>query len=151
MRQQPFRIPPAGPASAYRTFEVRQPRGPETTRPATCEEVGCEAFLNGWITRVPATSTDLITTIEQSGRPYTDITEPVTTERAFLFAAGTPCFQASRHTVLARPDLPQLFIARGGDWRGNPMREGRVHQRPEDWVEDFQEETSATIERIEKG
>jgi hypothetical protein len=47
---------------------------------------------------------------------------------------------------------PELFIVRGGDYRGNPLgTPTRVHARPEDWVEDFSTHTQAIADRLEKG
>lgn len=147
---QPFRITPSGPAHAYRTFQVAIPRGPEFQREATCQEVDCEHWLNGWQTLVDATNTDQLDALRGSGRPYVEA-DPSAGVRVFTFAPGTPCFRASTHRVPVRPDLPQLFVVRGGDWRGNPTGERRVHQRPDDWVEDLQESTEALRETIERG
>ena len=117
--------------------------------------MGCEAFLNGWVTVVDIGS-DLENALLHSGRPYTtspyeDELESLIRQRVYTFAPGTPCFRASQHRSTVRPDVPQLFVVRGGDWRGNPTGERRVHQRPEDWVEDFAEHTQQLADRIEKG
>ncbi len=152
MNQQPFRLQPAGPASAYQTFEIKTPRGPETERPATCEEVDCAAWRNGWVTRVPATNAGMIEAVQKSGRTFTETTGIGSAEREFMFAAGTPCFRAATHRLPARPDLPQIFLVRDGDWRGNPRGTApRIHQRPEDWVEHAQEVTESVKQRIERG
>lgn len=151
MNRQPFRLTPAGPPSAYQTFQIKTPQGPEFQRPATCEEVDCESWKYGWVTRVPAGS-ELVEMVQNTGRPYTEITEAGAAEREFLFAPGTPCFRASTHRKAVRPDLPQLFVVRDGDYRGNPRGTApRIHQRPEDWVENFQEVTENVKERIERG
>lgn len=152
MGSQPFRVTPAGPASAYQTFEIRTPKGPEFWRPATCEQVDCEAWRCGWVTKVPAGNADLITAVTTSGRPFNETTEPGAAEREFLFAPGTECFRSSTHRKPVRPELPQLFVVRDGDHRGNPRGTApRIHQRPEDWVEHHQEVTAAVVERIERG
>ncbi len=151
MLGQPFRVQPAGPPQAYRTFQIATPRVPEFERPATCEQVGCEAFLNGWVTRVPAAS-DLEHTIrlERGRHPWVSEQRDEASV-AFTYAPGTPCFRAGQHRITVQPEVPQLFVVRGGDWRGNPTGERRVHQRPEDWVEDFAEHTQQLADRIEKG
>jgi hypothetical protein len=147
---QPFRLAPAGPVQAYRTFQATMPKGPEFQRPATCEEVECEAWLYGWVTRVQA-GTDLEQTIRHSGRTWKRA-DLVDGWWEFEFAAQTnPCFRASQHRTMVRPDIPQLLVVRGGDWRGNPTGERRVHQRPEDWAEHLHEHTAELAERIEKG
>ncbi len=151
MYQEPFRLTPAGPAQAYQTFEIKTPHGPSFERPATCEEVDCDAWRNGWVTRVPFGS-GLAEAVVNSGRPYAETTGLDTAEREFMFAPGTPCFRSSTHRIAIRPDQPQVFLVKDGDWRGNPMgTRPRVHQRPEDWVEHAQEVTDNVIQRIERG
>lgn len=147
---QPFRLQPEGPAHAYRTFQVAMPKGPEFERPATCEEVECEHYLNGWQTIVPADNAELLAALRTSGRSFTEV-DPNAVMRVFTFAPGQPCFRASQHRKLVRPDTPQLFVVRGGDWRGNPTGERRIHQRPEDWAEHLGEHTQQLADRIEKG
>lgn len=149
--QQPFRLPPAGPVQGYQTFHIHTPRGPQFERPATCEEAGCVNWANGWATALdPTAQVDLVEALRHSGRPYREISESPT-RTVFYFAAGTPCFRSSQHTVMVRPDIPELFIVRDGDWRGNPTGRTRTHTRPEHWVEEFQETTESVRTRIEKG
>lgn len=145
----PNRIEPAGPAGAYETFQIKTPRGPEFERPATCQDVECPAWANGWITRVPATD-DMLARLRESGRAWASVDQDGG-EWVFTFPPGTECFASSTHRKTVSPELPQLFVVRDGDWRGNPTGRTRIHTRPEDWVEDFQEHTEAVRERIEKG
>ena len=148
--QKPFRFEPQGPASAYQTFQIKTPRGPEVERPATCEEVDCDAWRYGWVTRVPATD-NFLDMIRGSKRTWTAV-DQVGGEWVFTFAPGTACFQAGLHHKPVRPDLPQLFLARDGDWRGNPRgTQPRIHTRPEDWVEHAQEVTAQVVDRSERG
>lgn len=134
-----MRIQPIGPVTAYRTFQVSRPLSSHWRR-ATCEEVQCSNFLNGWRTYIDVTTdlgkeqADYIR--RHSGRSFTE--ETATDGRtAFTFAAGQACFAADGHrTPLEREGI---YIARGGDWRGNPTGEKRVHARPADWVEEFAE------------
>ena len=138
----PFRITPSAPASMFQTYSIRQPE--EThTRAATCDEVGCTAYALGWITRVPAGSA-LEAAVRSSGRRWSGAVVADGAEVAFTFPPGTACFRASTHR--ASLDRPATFVVRGGDWRGNPTGMRRVHQRPEDWVEDFAEH-SARVEQ----
>ena len=60
------------------------------------------------------------------------------------------------HSIDAKLNMPdhqvaQLLVVRGGDWRGNPTGERRVHTRPEDWAEHLHEHTAELADRIEKG
>jgi hypothetical protein len=66
---------------------------------------------------------------------------------AFTFPPGQPCFV--RHE--APVERSERFYVRGGDARGNPTGEVRVHSRPEHWVEDFAENQDRLRSAIEKG
>lgn len=152
MFQQPFRLTPAGPASAYQTFQIRTPRGPEFDRPVTCEEVDCDAWRNGWITRVPfGSELEHTVRVARSRHPWA-AAQAEGGEMVFTYAPGTPCFRSATHRLPIRPDLPQIFLVKDGDWRGNPRgTQPRIHQRPEDWVEHAQEVTANVVDRIERG
>jgi hypothetical protein len=126
---------PVGPAHAYKSYQILSPLSTHF-RDGTCEEAGCLAQRHGWRTVVDE-STDLgkrqahyIRSL--SGRTFTEERGPVTT---FTFEAGQRCF-ATHKVPLERPEL---YVVRGGDWRGNPTGEIYQHQRAADWVEDFGE------------
>ena len=143
------RITPNLPSKAYQTFQVKAPKGGYTK--ATCEEVECEQYARGWRIQV-----DLNTDLGQkqahyikhlSGRSYR-----VADQRDGLvtleFRPGQPCFQ--EHKV--RNDLPETFLVRGGDHRGNPLGiKPRVHTRAEYWVEEFAEHQDKLKTQIERG
>jgi hypothetical protein len=132
-------VPALGPA-AYVTYSIASPIATHT-RPATCEEVNCPAYLSGWTTRAPA---DLVPVVQSSGRRPAAVTRDGA-ETVFTFAPGTECFRSSTHRVSL--DRPEVFLRRGGDWRGNPAGLSPYrHARPGDWVEDFAEHQA----RIEK-
>ncbi|MGD2042050.1 MAG: hypothetical protein PVJ28_00250, partial [Acidimicrobiia bacterium] len=128
-----FRIDPVGPVSSYKTYEMVRPRATHS-RPATCEEVGCRAFLGGWTTRVPAGS-DLEAVMRGAGRTWSRSWAEPGGVTAYLFPPGTECFLSHEHRVPV--DRPSIYRVRDGDWRGNPSGRYRMHTRPEDWVEDF--------------
>lgn len=143
------RIEPRLPSNAYKTFQVVAPRSTHT-KVVPCEDFGCQAYANGWRMKI-----DLGTELGQrqasyikhlSGRSYR-----VVDQRDGLvlleFASGQPCF--AEHRV--RNDLPEKFLVKGGDHRGNPLKTPtRVHKRPEFWVEEFalhQDQLKTQIER----
>ncbi|NUS26043.1 MAG: hypothetical protein HOV92_17725 [Streptomyces sp.] len=142
------RIQPLMGAAAYKTYEVRSPLSTHF-RPATCAEVDCPHYLNGWRVRVEALTPELLREARNSGRAYT--TEAVAQGETWLvFAAGQPCFKSSQHRT--RLERPPLYLVHDGDWRGNPRgTKGRLHQRPENWVEDFAEHQQKLADEIEKG
>lgn len=143
-----FRIEPAMPPEAYKTFAVMSPVQTHM-RQATCEEVGCDQYRQGWRVRVEALTPDLLHAAKTSGRRFTEqqITEG---ETYLVFEAGQPCFKAGTHRApLGRPPL---YLVRDGDHRGNPRgTKARLHQRPGDWVEDFAEHQQALADEIKKG
>jgi len=144
---QPFRFQPIGQPDQYKTYQIVTPQTPEHYRPATCAEVECEHYIKGWRTAVPGGG-ELEAAVRNSGR-LAQFIDHEAAEVIFTFAPGTPCFRASTHRI--RTDKPDVFVVRGGDWRGNPRGDVRLHKRPEDWVEDFTERTSAIRDRIERG
>jgi hypothetical protein len=136
--RKPFRIEPKLPAGAMKTYAIIAPRSTHF-RPATCAEVDCPHYLNGWRTTV-----DMSTELGQrqayhiahdAGRSY-QVEKVSATLVAFTFPAGQRCFRSADHQV--RVGKPEIYVVREGDWRGNPRRaEPRVHKRPADWVDDF--------------
>lgn len=143
-----FRLEPVGQPQDYQTYSIASPR--EThTRTATCDEVDCEPFLNGWATTVP-TGGQLEAALRASGRHWaTRMPNPDGTV-TFAFPPGQPCFRAATHRVGL--DRPAHFLVRGGDWRGNPRGTPPVvHVRPDDWVEDFALHQQRIRSTIEKG
>jgi len=142
----PFRIPPALPASAYKTYRLDSPR--DTVVKAACEYVGCQARANGWETMV-----DESTALGRAQALYirTEARRTFTERRTgdgltvFRFDPGQRCF-ANHQT------RPERYSVTGGDWRGNPLGvPPRIHTRPGDWVEDMQETLDAVRTAQERG
>jgi hypothetical protein len=130
-------VPILGPEN-YKTFSISKPRATHT-RPATCAEVQCDHHVNGWKNKVALTDEVSLAWIKASRYGYhqESINEGFVT---YKFHAGQICFctNCQNHTVSL--DRPELYVVRGGDWRGDPRHEKpRVHTRPEHWVEDMQE------------
>jgi len=143
------RIEPNLPVNAYKTYEIKSPISTHF-RPATCAEVACEAHLNGWQSTIDETTVlggqQAHYIRKQSGRGFTEHrTETGLT--VFTFEAGQRCF--GEHQV--RLDRPELYLVTGGDWRGNPTGERRIHHNAADWVEDFGEHQLRIADQIERG
>jgi hypothetical protein len=141
-----FRIDPQMPAANYKTYSIIRPT---TThwRSATCVEVDCQHYKNGWATTVQRGSDDeaLIRTL---GRRFVETNEPGGFVR-FVFYPEQPCFRASAHKVPIERE--PLYVVRGGDWRGNPRGEKRVHSNGEDWVDDFANHQDKLATRLAQG
>lgn len=150
MSQQPFRLPPALPAAAMKTYQVSAPLSTHW-HPVTCEEAACEFWREGWTSYIDE-SADLGQRQahyirKESGRRYREErNEAGITE--FTFEPGQRCFASGRHR--GRNERPERYIVRGGDWRGNPTGERRVHANADDWTEDFathQDKIKTLLER----
>lgn len=139
------------PVSAYKQYSLHSP---ETHwRVGRCEEVVCEAYQNGWITKL-----DVGTELGQkqyayitnhSGRRYTEraynYEGPSIVE--FHFEAGQQCF--AQHRVPLERD--PILVVRDGDFRGNPTGRRHVHSRVDDWVDDFANHQIIIAERFNRG
>jgi hypothetical protein len=127
------RIEPQLPPHMFKTYALVAPISTHR-RPATCLESGCQAYRNGWVTRVPADGEAALYIRTSCGRRFTE-TRAANGEAEFTFGAGQACFAADRHSVSLERE--PLYLVRGGDHRGNPSGERRAHARAEDWVDDF--------------
>lgn len=131
------------PVQNLQTFTVDTP--PATHwRPATCAEVDCGQYLNGWATRLHQGDARRIHLVRTSGRRPARVYHEAA-EIVFVFEAGTPCFQAHTHRV--RLDRPELYIVKAGTPR-QFIGELRRHTRPEHFVEDMHEQTDAATRRL---
>jgi hypothetical protein len=140
------RVAPVGPTQAYKTYSIIVPKATHT-RPATCEEVDCPNYLNGWKTILSlSTQAGLIHTVKNSGRGHTELVDGDLV--TFTFAPGQTCFQVSKHRIQVQQEL---YVVRGGDHRGNPTGMKRIHQKPLDWVEDFALHTNKISDELRKG
>lgn len=145
---QPFRVTPLMPPSAYKTYALKLPVQTHF-RVATCKEVECEREANGFRTTLdtsqPAHARTAKWIEDHSGRKYTK--QETGTLVIYTFPAGQECFNTHHVTLEREP----LLIVRGGDWRGNPRGDRRIHARAADWVEDFAEHQDGIAREIEKG
>lgn len=132
----------------YKSYVLAQPLDTHW-RPASCEEVHCPDYLNGWRVRVEGLPGELLHAARTSGRRFTEM-RIAEGETWLHFAAGQPCFQAVRHRApLGRPPL---YLVRDGDHRGNPRgTRARLHQRADLWVEDFAEHQDRLADAQKRG
>ena len=144
-----FRLPPVAPVQAYRTWSLVRPANREFFRDATCEEVNCLRFRNGWRTVLDLTTAQGLRTADwitrSSGRKYT--LQQAEQTATFTFERGQRCFEKHK---LARERDP-IFVVRDGDHRGNPTGRRRVHKYGVDWRDDMQENLSRVAEDRRRG
>lgn len=143
------RFEPNLPVQAYRSFTVAAPE--ETHwRPASCAEVDCRHYLQGWWSTV-----DERTQLGQgqayyirhdSGRRFVESRSVDGQLTLFWFEPGQVCFSAGSHrTAIGRP---ALWVSRNGDWRAN-LGDMRLHTRPEFWIEEW-DETADRLARVKQ-
>jgi len=146
------RVAPLQPAHAYKTYGVAMPLRTHW-RPATCEEVGCEAWEKGWVSTF-----DLGTELGRKQYDYCrddrtrsfSVQRPGLTLIKFVYKPGNRCFRSGDHRLpLGRP--ARFFVAEG-DFRGNPRGiPVRVHRSGSDWAEDFAEHQDQLVTAIGRG
>ena len=153
---------PILPSQAMVTYEIAAPRTSDFWRLATCEEMDCPNFLNGWAVAI---TPDLMgegfdDSIKASGKSYQICTVGEAEARfpgmsfagaikVFVFAPGQPCFYQGTQRHITRIDRPEIFTRAAGDyrWRGQVYK----HTRAADWVDDFGEHQDRLAEAIKKG
>lgn len=150
--RQVNRITPQMPAANYTTFAISAPLATHH-RQASCQEVECEAYANGWVTRID-TASDLGAKQAnyirlRAGRAFT--AAPIAPDASiveFTFPPGQQCFR-THHVPLEREPL---YTVRGGDWRGDPRGEGvRWHASGDDWVDQFANHQDRLAARLAQG
>lgn len=138
-------IPPSLPVTAVKTYQFTNPM-----RPATCEEVNCGHYLNGWRTTVDE-STELgqqqaYYMRHDRSRKHTE-TRTETGLTQFTFEPGQRCFAAGNHRLPW--DGRERFFERGGDWRGQTSP--TVEHSPTGWLDSFGEHQERVKDAIERG
>jgi hypothetical protein len=145
------RVEPKLPPGAMQTYDVSAPL--ETHwRSATCAEVECKAFMQGWSSDVLDGSVDearLAKAYESDFRRGAIRGEKL--ETGFIryhFPAGTACFRQAWHKLPL--ERPALFMVRSGDWRGT---DGVIRRfaTGADWVDHFATHLDGISERVSRG
>lgn len=140
------------PVASMKTYQIVAPIASHF-RPATCAEVDCVHYLEGWASPINE-STELGKTQawyirNQSGRRYREDRGQAPGITLFVFEPGQQCFNSASHRM--KLDRPSLYVVRGGDWRGNPTGQTRMHVNADDWVDDFMNHQAVLADQLEKG
>lgn len=141
--QRMNRIQPQGRVQDYKTYQILSPLSTHW-RPATCADIDCPDYLGGWRVRVEGLPPEMLHTAKTTGRKFTEL-HISENENWLVYEAGQPCFRAPFHKKLL--DKQEIFVARDGDFRGNPTGNVRKHTRAEFWIEDMQE-NQQRLERL---
>lgn len=146
------RIAPQLPAQAMKTYELRQPLATHF-REASCAEVECAHWAHGWQTGFDLTNPEQVQLANwvrmRSGLVFTYL--QTGTKVVFTFPAGQRCLRSRIQPHRVPLERDPVALVRGGDWRGNPRREGRTHVRLDDWVDDFATHQDQLARRLEQG
>lgn len=131
-----FRIDPKLPAGAMKTYAIHAPISTHY-RPATCQEVDCEAYAHGWKTRIDPNAElgrkQLNYIRLGSGRSFRVVTSPGTPIVDLIFSPGQQCFAQHQVPLEREP----FYIVRDGDFRGNPRGTTPRKLSAPHWVDDF--------------
>lgn len=146
------RLAPKLPVTGMISFELHQPRSSHF-RVATCAEVECEAYRNGWTMGFDLTNAAAVKAANwvrnQSGLAFTF--ERLDTRVIFTFKPGQRCLESYRSPHYVPLERDPIAVRRSGDWRGNPDQQRRVHSRLDDWVDEFANHQDRVATRIEQG
>lgn len=146
MQREIFRPPMKLGPEAYTTYQIVSPQSTHS-RPASCEEIECEGWRNGWKTVVPSDSPQAQYIRGKSGRFFTEHLESGLA--SFTFPPGQMCFSATRHRISLQRE--PFYRVLGGDHRGNPRGIAPVQRRASEWVEDFATHQQKIADAIEEG
>lgn len=151
------RIRPLGPTQAYKTYAIRSPLNTHY-RKATCQEIDCDAYLNGWYFFKDALDEQLLYTATHSGRRYHELYmdeggvllgNVVAQGNYLVFYAGQPCFKVDSHVISLQ--RPELYLVGRGDYRSFSPRAARRHTSPENFVDDWTTHQDQLNTRHERG
>ena len=115
-------------------------------RPATCAEVNCEHYLNGWRVRIDSLPPELVHVARTSGRQYEEL-RFAEGETYLVFEAGQACFKASQHRTNA--GRTPLYVVDTPTDNGRARR--RIHTSNDSWADDLHSHTDAVLGAINKG
>lgn len=139
------RLRPKLPTGSYTTYSIRQPLNTHF-RIATCEEVDCWAWRNGWRIRVEGTLPADLHAAQHSGRAWRHVRVDAT-ESYLVYEAGQRCFTTHRVNL----DRPAFFLMGRGDYRSFNPRQAKLYTDEDEWVETFSCHLDELHERLNKG
>lgn len=144
------------PVGMMRTYGLAAPQATHFRR-ATCQEVDCPNYANGWKSGFDVTvpekahAANMIRLHYKAGAfTYEELRDGAgrVVKVVFTFAAGQQCFDP--HSVPLERD--PIAYRRGGDFRGNPTGElTTVHSDLGDWLDDFGNHQLKIQQQYERG
>lgn len=147
VNQRIIRPEPKMPTHLYKSYVVKSPISTHF-RLATCEEVECNAYTNGWTYRKADLDESLLHIVTHAGKSFREATLNATGDVFLVFEPGQECFQASTHRMTL--DRPEFYFAGRGDWRSFSHRKAQQFN-VDDWVDSFANHLDKINREIEKG
>lgn len=146
------RVPPKLPVAQMKTYEMRFPVGTHH-RKATCQEIDCPQYLNGWQMGFDLTDPAKVEAANwvrnKSGLAYHYVLTETTV--TFTFPPGQQCLESRIRPHTVSLEREPLYLVRGGDWRGNPLRTRTVHANGADFADDWHTSLDRLEENLRRG
>lgn len=117
----------------FKTHAVRSPLATHFRR-ATCAEVACKAYREGWTFHKEALSPEILYIATHSGRRYQTV-QIAPGQTMLVFEAGQTCFDFQSHVVSL--DRPEFYFVGRGDSSVFQPRKARQHANVTDFMDDF--------------
>ena len=135
----------------HKTYAIRSPL---TDRKATCEEINCAAWRDGWHTVVPSDPDSLRTfrdgcngRLDGLRREAISVDSDTPNAQVFAFMPGNPCFDAVNHRV-----RKEFYFVGPGAWNNQfRLQTARQHANADDWREDMAIHLDRLREEEKKG
>lgn len=135
------------PVGSYKTYAMRSPIQTHFRR-ATCAEVDCDAFINGWSYRVETLLPEDLYVAKHSGKRYREL-HIGPNENYIVFEAGQACFGAPQHVIsLHRPEF--YFVGRGHHSVFS-TRNAVPRKDAAEWLDDFANHQDKLNTMIQRG
>lgn len=123
------------PDRMYKTYQIAAPIDTHT-RKATCEEIGCTAYRDGWTyAKSGLIAEDLYELVTHAGKRYREVKLDDSAEIYLVFEPDQPCFQAASHRISL--ERPQFFFAGRGAGTAYSPRQATQFDNGEQWADSF--------------
>lgn len=133
------------PARLFKGYAIEAPMSRVFRERATCEQVDCADYRNGWMVRAELLDARAWAEIKAKGYSWQRM-DVAAGEQYIAFPAGQPCFAAATHTRLIRNPL---FVEHGSAKWG---RVGRGYTHTADtWVDSFAEHQDKLAAQVARG
>lgn len=146
---------------AYKTYRIMSPLSTHY-RPATCAEVECKAYTEGWTYKKADLDERLLYLVTHAGKHYREMwSDPILLDAEgkpyhpspggalyLVFAPGQSCFQAPTHRVSL--ERPAFFVAGRGDYRSFSLRRAEKLSA-DNWVDSFANHQDHLKTFVERG